>query len=157
MYKRQADNAESKGSDKGPKAPRRTDAKDDRPLRERQRPGKGENNSDGKSAVAEASADKPQRNNAPKPARPRNEQPAPVDDEGHPPAKRGPAQEPSAQAKADDQAKKEVADKAAQAEQQPAASKPQAAAEPKQEQTAAPAQPQQPAACLLYTSPSPRD
>ncbi|MEP5231215.1 MAG: ribonuclease E [Alloalcanivorax sp.] len=141
-----ADSADSKGSDKGPKAPRRTDAKDDRPLRERQRPGKGENNSDGKNAVAQASADKPQRNNAPKPARQRNEQPAPVDDEGHPPAKLVPAQEPSAQAKADDQAKKEVADKAAQAtEQQPAASKPQAAAEPKPEQPPAPAQPQQPA------------
>ncbi len=142
-----ADNTESKGSDKGPKAPRRTDAKDDRPLRERQRPGKGENNSDGKNAVAQSPADKPQRNNAPKPARVRNEQPAPVDDEGHPPAKLVPAQEPSAQAKADDQAKKESADKAAQVtEQKPAASKPQAATEPKQEQTAAPAQPQQPAA-----------
>ncbi|WP_063521545.1 ribonuclease E, partial [Alcanivorax sp. HI0083] len=32
-----ADSADSKGNDKGPKAPRRTDAKDDRPLRERQR------------------------------------------------------------------------------------------------------------------------
>ncbi len=141
-----ADSADSKGNDKGPKAPRRTDAKDDRPLRERQRPGKGENNSDGKNAVTQASADKPQRNKTPKPARPRNEQPAPVDDEGHPPAKLVPAQEPSAQAKTDDQAKKEVAKAAQTNEQPPTASKPQAAAEPKQEPTAAPAQPQQPAA-----------
>lgn len=166
-----ADSADSKSNDKGPKAPRRTDAKDDRPLRERQRPGKGENNSDGKNAVAQTSADKPQRTKAPKPARPRNEQPAPVDDEGHPPAKLVPAQEPSAQVKADDQAKKEVANKATQAtEQQPAAQAPAeqntaapkaeddkpasaqqatsdtAAATPAQEKPVAESQPQQPKA-----------
>ena len=135
-----ADGADSKSSDKGPKAPRRTDAKDNRPLRERQRPNKA-NNSDG--GVAQPA--KAQRTAAPKP--PRNEQPAPVDDEGHPATKLVPAQEPSAQAKRDDTPKKAATDKTAPLnEQSPVTNQPQAAAEPKQEQTVAPAKVQQPAA-----------
>ncbi|MDX1804553.1 MAG: ribonuclease E [Alcanivorax sp.] len=92
-----ADNKADRGDNKGPKAPRRNEAKDDRPLRERQRPAK----------TAEQSGDKVAGDNKPQPARteqkpaskpqPQAADSQPRDDEGHPPAKLVPAQEPAAQ------------------------------------------------------------
>ena len=122
--KPQQDKKSDGNNDKGPKAPRRTEAKDDRPLRERQRPAR----KDADKQTAEqaggnvAAQDKPQQQaaaqkpSAPKPeAKPQPKQAAqaePQDDEGHPPAKLVPAQEPGAGQKAAQRAE-------AQAERQP--------------------------------------
>ena len=94
--KPQQDKADG-GSDKGPKAPRRNEAKDDRPLRERQRPAKSAANAD--SSANDEQKTQPARNvtqdNKPQPTRAAAPA-AELDDEGHPPAKLVPAQEPAA-------------------------------------------------------------
>jgi len=125
----QQDNAEASSDSKGPKAPRRNDAKDDRPLRERQRPAKSAANGDkpaGEQKPQQAQParnvkqdDKPQPTRAPVPA-------TVMDDEGHPPAKLVPAQEPTA------------------GEQPKAAAKVESAEKVETESNAKPAQPQQP-------------
>ncbi len=92
----QQDNTEGNSDSKGPKAPRRNEAKDDRPLRERQRPAKSAANGDKPAGEQKAQParnvkqdDKPQSTRAPA-------QPTVMDNEGHPPAKLVPAQEPTA-------------------------------------------------------------
>ena len=122
----QQDNAEASSDSKGPKAPRRNDAKDDRPLRERQRPAKSAANGDKPAGEQKAQParnvkqdDKPQPTRAPAPA-------SVMDDEGHPPAKLVPAQEPTA------------------GEQPKAAAKVESAEKVETESNAKPAQPQQP-------------
>jgi len=125
----QQDNTEAASDSKGPKAPRRNDAKDDRPLRERQRPAKSAANGDkpaGEQKPQQAQParnvkqdDKPQPNRAPATA-------AVMDNEGHPPAKLVPAQEPTA------------------GEQPKAAAKVESAEKVETESNAKPAQPQQP-------------
>ncbi|WP_198030649.1 ribonuclease E [Alcanivorax jadensis] len=83
----QQDNTEGNSDSKGPKASRRNDAKDDRPLRERQRPAKSAVNGDKPAGEQKPQQAQPARTPAP---------PTVMDNEGHPPAKLVPAQEPTA-------------------------------------------------------------
>ena len=106
----QQDNAEVTSDSKGPKAPRRNEAKDDRPLRERQRPAKsaapaGEQKPQQAQPTRNVKQDdKPQSSRAPAPA-------TVMDNEGHPPAKLVPAQEPTAGEQPKAAAKVETAEK----------------------------------------------
>ena len=82
------------GNEKGPKAPRRTDAKDDRPLRERKRPARQQSN---EQAVTEAPALQAQPQAANAQAAPQADNHVMQGAESHPPAKLVPAQEPAAE------------------------------------------------------------
>ena len=111
----QQDNTEGSSDSKGPKAPRRNDAKDDRPLRERQRPAKTATSGDKPAGDQKPQQAQPARNvkqgDKPQPTR----SPAPAaeqDDEGHPPAKLVPAQEPTASAQPQAASKVEKTEKA---------------------------------------------
>ncbi len=157
--KPQQDKSES-NNDKGPKAPRRNDAKDDRPLRERQRPAKPAAEADKPAQPANGDAkpqqEKPTRNvkqnDKPQPAK---EPVADQDDEGHPPAKLVPAQEPSAgkQPQAERQATEpQKADEPAPAAEKPVAETTDTRAKPGQTENAKPDAKPEPAAATTATA-----
>jgi ribonuclease E len=144
----QQDNTEGSSDSKGPKAPRRNDAKDDRPLRERQRPAKTAASGDkpaGDQKPQQAQparnvkqGDKPQQTRSPAPA-------AEQDDEGHPPAKLVPAQEPTASAQPQAASKVEKTEKA-ESERAAKPAQPQETAKTEKVETGAEAQPAEQAA-----------
>ena len=144
----QQDNTEGSSDSKGPKAPRRNDAKDDRPLRERQRPAKTAASGDkpaGDQKPQQAQparnvkqGDKPQQTRSPAPA-------AEQDDEGHPPAKLVPAQEPTASAQPQAASKVEKTEKA-ESERAAKPAQPQETAKTEKVETDAEAQPAEQAA-----------
>ena len=144
----QQDNTEGSSDSKGPKAPRRNDAKDDRPLRERQRPAKTAASGDkpaGEQKPQQAQparnvkqGDKPQQTRSPAPA-------AEQDDEGHPPAKLVPAQEPTASAQPQAASKVEKTEKA-ESERAAKPAQPQETAKTEKVETGAEAQPAEQAA-----------
>ena len=144
----QQDNTEGSSDSKGPKAPRRNDAKDDRPLRERQRPAKTAASGDkpaGDQKPQQAQparnvkqGDKPQQTRSPAPA-------AEQDDEGHPPAKLVPAQEPTANAQPQAANKVEKTEKA-ESEHVAKPAQPQETAKSEKVETGAEAQPAEQAA-----------
>ena len=144
----QQDNTEGSSDSKGPKAPRRNDAKDDRPLRERQRPAKTAASGDkpagdqkpqqAQQARNVKQGDKPQQTRSPAPA-------AEQDDEGHPPAKLVPAQEPTASAQPQAASKVEKTEKA-ESERAAKPAQPQETAKTEKVETGAEAQPAEQAA-----------
>lgn len=139
----QQDNTEGSSDSKGPKAPRRNDAKDDRPLRERQRPAKTAASGDKPAGEQKPQQAQPARNvkqgDKPQPTR----SPAPAaeqDDEGHPPAKLVPAQEPTASAQPQAASKVEKTEKA-ESERAAKPAQPQETAKTEKVETGAEAQP----------------
>ncbi|MEE3389073.1 RNAse E [Alcanivorax sp. DSM 26293] len=144
----QQDNTEGSSDSKGPKAPRRNDAKDDRPLRERQRPAKTAASGDKPAGEQKPQQAQPARNvkqgDKPQPTR----SPAPAaeqDDEGHPPAKLVPAQEPTASAQPQAASKVEKTEKA-ESERAAKPAQPQETAKTEKVETDAEAQPAEQAA-----------
>ena len=144
----QQDNTEGSSDSKGPKAPRRNDAKDDRPLRERQRPAKTAASGDKPAGDQKPQQAQPARNvkqgDKPQPTR----SPAPAaeqDDEGHPPAKLVPAQEPTASAQPQAASKVEKTEKA-ESERAAKPAQPQETAKTEKVETDAEAQPAEQAA-----------
>ena len=144
----QQDNTEGSSDSKGPKAPRRNDAKDDRPLRERQRPAKTAASGDKPAGDQKPQQAQPARNvkqgDKPQPTR----SPAPAaeqDDEGHPPAKLVPAQEPTASAQPQAASKVEKTEKA-ESERAAKPAQPQETAKTEKVETGAEAQPAEQAA-----------
>ncbi len=144
----QQDNTEGSSDSKGPKAPRRNDAKDDRPLRERQRPAKTAASGDKPAGDQKPQQSQPARNvkqgDKPQPTR----SPAPAaeqDDEGHPPAKLVPAQEPTASAQPQAASKAEKTEKA-ESERAAKPAQPQETAKTEKVETDAEAQPAEQAA-----------
>ena len=144
----QQDNTEGSSDSKGPKAPRRNDAKDDRPLRERQRPAKTAASGDKPAGDQKPQQSQPARNvkqgDKPQPTR----SPAPAaeqDDEGHPPAKLVPAQEPTASAQPQAASKVEKTEKA-ESERAAKPAQPQETAKTEKVETDAEAQPAEQAA-----------
>jgi len=144
----QQDNTEGSSDSKGPKAPRRNDAKDDRPLRERQRPAKTAASGDKPAGEQKPQQAQPARNvkqgDKPQPTR----SPAPTaeqDDEGHPPAKLVPAQEPTASAQPQAASKAEKTEKA-ESERAAKPAQPQETAKTEKVETGAEAQPAEQAA-----------
>ncbi|WP_082810817.1 ribonuclease E [Alcanivorax sp. NBRC 102024] len=144
----QQDNTEGSSDSKGPKAPRRNDAKDDRPLRERQRPAKTAASGDKPAGDQKPQQAQPARNvkqgDKPQPTR----SPAPAaeqDDEGHPPAKLVPAQEPTASAQPQAASKAEKTEKA-ESERAAKPAQPQETAKTEKVETDAEAQPAEQAA-----------
>lgn len=144
----QQDNTEGSSDSKGPKAPRRNDAKDDRPLRERQRPAKTAASGDKPAGDQKPQQAQPARNvkqgDKPQPTR----SPAPTaeqDDEGHPPAKLVPAQEPTASAQPQAASKAEKTEKA-ESERAAKPAQPQETAKTEKVETGAEAQPAEQAA-----------
>ena len=144
----QQDNTEGSSDSKGPKAPRRNDAKDDRPLRERQRPAKTAASGDKPAGEQKPQQAQPARNvkqgDKPQPTR----SPAPAaeqDDEGHPPAKLVPAQEPTASAQPQAASKVEKTEKA-ESERAAKPAQPQETAKTEKVETGAEAQPAEQAA-----------
>ena len=144
----QQDNTEGSSDSKGPKAPRRNDAKDDRPLRERQRPAKTAASGDKPAGEQKPQQAQPARNvkqgDKPQPTR----SPAPAaeqDDEGHPPAKLVPAQEPTASAQPQAASKAEKTEKA-ESERAAKPAQPQETAKTEKVETGAEAQPAEQAA-----------
>ncbi len=144
----QQDNTEGSSDSKGPKAPRRNDAKDDRPLRERQRPAKTAASGDKPAGEQKPQQAQPARNvkqgDKPQPTR----SPAPAaeqDDEGHPPAKLVPAQEPTASAQPQAASKVEKTEKA-ESERAAKPAQPEETAKTEKVETDAEAQPAEQAA-----------
>ncbi|WP_082850726.1 MULTISPECIES: ribonuclease E [unclassified Alcanivorax] len=144
----QQDNTEGSSDSKGPKAPRRNDAKDDRPLRERQRPAKTAASGDKPAGDQKPQQAQPARNvkqgDKPQPTR----SPAPAaeqDDEGHPPAKLVPAQEPTASAQPQAASKVEKTEKA-ESERAAKPAQPQETTKTEKVETDAEAQPAEQAA-----------
>ena len=144
----QQDNTEGSSDSKGPKAPRRNDAKDDRPLRERQRPAKTAASGDKPAGDQKPQQAQPARNikqgDKPQPTR----SPAPAaeqDDEGHPPAKLVPAQEPTASAQPQAASKAEKTEKA-ESERAAKPAQPQETTKTEKVETDAEAQPAEQAA-----------
>ena len=144
----QQDNTEGSSDSKGPKAPRRNDAKDDRPLRERQRPAKTAASGDKPAGDQKPQQSQPARNvkqgDKPQPTR----SPAPAaeqDDEGHPPAKLVPAQEPTASAQPQAASKVEKTEKA-ESERAAKPAQPEETAKTEKVETDAEAQPAEQAA-----------